>query len=153
MIRSTLFAGALALASLAACAQTPAPVPTAVEAPLAGEKLVVFIKTDAIRQVGMGLHMARSAATKGADVTVIFGADGVIFPQRTGDQDVFEATGELPRKMIADIVAAGADVYVCKLCTIWLDLGDDDFLPGVEIVKSMTIFDALFADGARSLEF
>ncbi len=153
MIRSVFIAAALALSPLTACAQTPPPAPVASEAPLAGKSLVVMIKTDAIRQAGMGLHLARSAARKGADVTVIFGADGVAYPQKDIDQVVFEATGETPRKMIGDILAAGGDVYVCKLCTIWLELESDDFIDGVEIVTSMTIFDALFADGAQSLEF
>ena len=159
MLRRFILAAAFSVLPLtAACAQTPmTPVEAATQniapTPLVGEKLVVFIKTDEIRQVGMGLHLARGAAKKGAAVTVIFGADGVYYPLRDGVQESFGATGETPRTMITEIVAAGADVYVCKLCATWLEFEDADFIDGVQIVNGMAIFEKLFEDDAASLEF
>tara|TARA_R110000796_G_scaffold41234_1_gene102083 strand:+ start:137 stop:541 length:405 start_codon:yes stop_codon:yes gene_type:complete len=123
------------------------------EQTLQGEVLVVMVKTGEIRQAGMGLHLARAAAKKGADVTVIFGADAVGFPQVSGDQPVFEATGETPRQMIIEIMQNGGDVNVCKLCTVWLELEQNDFMDGVEIVNGQAIFDALYQDDAVTLEF
>ena len=153
LMRFIFLACSVAALSLSGCAQTSASPTAIIEAPLAGEKLVVFVKTNQIRQVGMGLHLARAATRKGATVTVIFGADAVIFPQILGDQDVFDATGETPRAMIADILAAGGDVQICKLCAVTLSLLQSDFVDGVEIVDGSQIFETLFAPGAQSLEF
>lgn len=153
MINRLAIAFVLLFFNIAATAQTANDSGANAPLLLAGEKLVVFIKSDEIRQVGMGLHLARGAAKQGGTVTVIFGADGVKYPLRNGVQDIFGATSETPREIITDIIAAGGKAYVCKLCTTWLDYEEADFIENVSIVDGRKIFQVLFADGAQSLEF
>lgn len=146
---------AFALHPTAACAQEVDGGDLAAQAPkpLAGKKLVVYIKSDETRQVGLGLFTARMAARAGAKVTVILGADGTEFALKAGKQEKFIATDETPREMIAKLAEVGGTVYVCKLCSTTRGYESDEFIGDAEIVTMKEIFATLFEDDARSLEF
>lgn len=150
----TTFA-ALALLPVAVSAQEGGSAPQAEVAPkpLAGKKLVVYVKSDETRQVGLGLFTARMAARAGANVTVILGADGTELALKKGKQEKFIATEETPREMIGKVLENGGTVYVCKLCATTQGYEAGDFIDNVQIVTMKEIFMVLFAEDAKSLEF
>ncbi len=121
--------------------------------PLAGEKLVVFIKSGDVTESGMGLALAHSAVKKGAKVTVVLGANAAWFPARFGGQGIFAAKGKTPREMLQTIISDGGTVFLCGLCAEFHQLKEEHLIEGVKIVKSIKIWERLFEDNARSMYF
>lgn len=119
--------------------------------PLKGEKLVVTIKSADVFESGMGLSLATSAAKKGAQVTVVIGAGASSFVMKTGGQPIFAAKKKTPREMLTEFMKKGGTVYLCNTCAEFHNLKDKDLIDGVQVVKSIKIWDRLFEDGARSM--
>lgn len=121
--------------------------------PLKGEKLVVTIKSADVFEAGMGLSLATSAAKKGAKVTVVIGAGASAYPMKKGGQPIFAAKKKTPREMLTELVNKGATVYLCSTCAEFHKLEEKDLIDGVQIVKSIKIWDRLFEEGARSMTY
>lgn len=121
--------------------------------PLAGKKLVVTVKTGDVTEAGMGLSLAHSAVKKGAQVTVVLGANAAWYPAKKGGQNIFAAKGKTPREMLTAIIKDGGSVYLCSLCAEYLSFTQDDLIDGVEIVKSIKIWNKLFEEDVRRLSF
>lgn len=121
--------------------------------PLAGEKLVITVKTGEVMEAGMGLSLAHSAVKKGAQVTVVLGANAALYPAKKGGQEIFAAKGKTPREMIQAILKDGGTVYLCSLCADFQKFEEKDLIEGVKIVKSIKIWEKLFEDGAKSMSF
>lgn len=121
--------------------------------PLTGKKLVVTVKTGDVTEAGMGLSLAHSAVKKGAQVTVVLGANAAWYPAKKGGQNIFAAKGKTPREMLTAIIKDGGSVYLCSLCAEYQSFTQDDLIDGVEIVKSIKIWNKLFEEDARSLSF
>jgi len=127
--------------------------PMVLAAPLDGKKLVMIIKSADSSEAGMGLSLAYSAVKKGAQVTVVLGANAALYPAKKGAQRIFAAKNQIPRDMLKDIIAKGGTVYLCGLCAKWQKLQQSDLIEGVEIVTSIKIWNKLYEDGAKSLTF
>lgn len=121
--------------------------------PLAGQKLVVTVKSGEVMEAGMGLSLAHSAVKKGAQVTVVLGANAALYPAKKGGQEVFSAKGKTPREMLQAIIKDGGTVYLCSLCAEFQRVEEKDLIDGVKIVKSIKIWEKVFEDGAKSLSF
>jgi predicted peroxiredoxin len=121
--------------------------------PLEGKKLVVLLKSGDSSEAGMGLALAHSAVKKGAQVTIVLGANAALYPVKKGAQRIFAAKNKIPRDMLKEIIADGGIVYLCALCAKWQGLQQSDLIDGVEIVKSMKIWNKLYEEEAKSLTF
>lgn len=144
----------LAAPALAQDAPASEAASEAAPGPMAGRTLVVFITTREVREAGMGLHLAAGAARAGGDVTVVLGANGAAFGLAEGAQDAFAAGGGVtPREQITHVIEAGGEVLFCQLCANWMEVADEDLVPGVRVVPGIDIFNAVFAEDARVLQF
>jgi len=121
--------------------------------PLDGKKLVMVIKSADSSEAGMGLSLAHSAVKKGAQVTIVLGANAALYPAKKGAQRIFAAKNKTPRDMLKEIIADGGTVYLCSLCAKWQDLEPSDLIDGVEIVTSIKIWNKLYEEDAKSLTF
>lgn len=120
---------------------------------LAGKRLVVIVKTSDVNQAGMAFSLAESALGKGAEVTIILGANASTFPFLKGGQDIFAAKEMTPREMLGRIFKRGGTVYICELCAEYKEFGEEELLAGVKIVKSKEIFAKMYEDNVRVMSY
>lgn len=76
--------------------------PMVLAGPLDGKKLVMIIKSADSSEAGMGLSLAYSAVKKGAQVTVVLGANAALYPAKKGAQRIFAARNKIPRDMLKE---------------------------------------------------
>ncbi len=132
---------------------TATSVIASVDKPMEGKKLVVIVKSADVVEAGMGLILAHSAVKKGAQVTVVLGANAALYPVKKGGQNIFPAKGKTPRELLQDVIADGGAVYLCKTCAVFQGLTQADLIDGVKITSSLTIFDAMYEDGVRVMSY
>jgi len=121
--------------------------------PLAGKKMVIVISSGEIEKAGMGITLGLSASKKGADVTIVIGANALKFAQVKGDQNKFLAKQLTHREILQKAVKNGANIQICYMCAKALGLTDKDFIKGSKVVKSLEIFNKIYEDGAKVLSF
>lgn len=121
--------------------------------PLMDKKLVVIVKTGDSTEAGMGLSLANSAAKKGASVTIVLGAHATAYAVKKGGQNIFSAKKLGLRDMLKSAIKNGATVHLCKTCAVFHGLTEKELVKGVKIEPSLTIFNAMFADGVRVMTY
>jgi len=121
--------------------------------PLAGKKLVTVISSGEIEKAGMGMTLGLSAVNKGADVTIVIGANALKYALAKGDQHQFLAKKLTHREILQKAIKNGANVYICYMCAKALGLTEKDFIKGAKIVKSLQIFNKVYEKGVRVLSF
>jgi len=121
--------------------------------PLAGKKMVIVISSGEIEKAGMGITLGLSASKKGADVTIVIGANALKFAQVKGDQNKFLAKQLTHREILKKAIKNGANIQICYMCAKALGLTDKDFIEGSKVVKSLEIFNKMYEDGAKVLSF
>jgi len=126
---------------------------TANKKPLAGKKMVIVISSGEIEKAGMGMTLGLSASKKGANVTIVIGANALKYAQIKGDQHQFLAKKLTHREILQKAIKNGAHVQICYMCATALGLTEKDFIKGSKIVKSLKIFNKMYEDGAKVLSF
>ena len=121
--------------------------------PMEGRNLVVYIQSDDTSQAGFGLFTAKQAARAGANVTIVLTADGTRYGLNSGPQETFLPTGQTPRELLNEISDFGGEIIVCWLFSNAFELEADDFVEGARIVSMREIFQAVWAENARILQF
>jgi len=121
--------------------------------PLEGKKMVIVISSGEIEKAGMGMTLGLSAAKKGANVTIVIGANALKYARLEGDQHLFLAKKLTHREILLKAIKNGANVQICYMCAKALGLTDKDFIKGSKVVKSLKIFNKIYEDGAKVLSF
>lgn len=129
-------------------------IPTSEDAkPLSGKNMMIIISSGEIEKSGMGMTLGLSAAMKGANVTIVIGANALKFAQIKGDQHKFLAKQLTHREILQKAVKNGANVQICYMCAKALGLTDKDFIKGSKVVKSLKIFNKMYEEGTKVLSF
>ena len=143
----------IALAFMTIHASETETATTAQTKPLAGKKMVIVISSGELEKAGMGITLGLSASKKGADVTIVIGANALKFAMVKGDQNKFLAKQLTHREILQKAVKNGAHIQICYMCAKALGLTDKDFIEGSKVVKSIKIFNKMYEDGAKVLSF
>jgi predicted peroxiredoxin len=120
---------------------------------LSGKKLVVFVSSDNLQQVGMGFGMVLSAVKQGASVTLVLGANAVKYALKEGQQNVYFAKNKTPRALLELALKSGVTIQLCSANTDQMELDEDDFIDGVKLVISTDIFEKVFEEGSKIISF
>lgn len=121
--------------------------------PLADKKMVIVISSGEIEKAGMGMTLGLSAAKKGANVTIVIGANALKYAQIKGVQHQFLAKKLTHREILKKAIKYGANIQICYMCATALGLTDKDFIEGSKVVKSIKIFNKMYEEGSKVLSF
>ena len=120
---------------------------------LAGKKLVIFVSSDNLQQVGMGFGIVLSAVKQGATVTLVLGANTVKYALKEGQQNIYFAKNKTPRMLLESALKSGVEIQLCSANTDEMELDEDDFIDGVKLVISTEIFTKVFEDNTKVISF
>jgi predicted peroxiredoxin len=118
-----------------------------------GKNMVFLISSGELMKASMGFTLGLSGAKKGYGVTLVLGADSLKYALKEGKQNRFLAKDLTPREILAKALKNGAKIYICYMCAKALNLNESDFIDGVKIVKSNSIFDEIFRENSKVLSF
>ena len=121
--------------------------------PLSGKNMLIMISSGELEKAGMGLALGLSAAQKGVSVTIVLGAKALSSAKVSGKQNKFIAKDMTHRELLQEAIKSGAKVEICFICAEALGLTQKDFIEGATIVKSDTIFDAMYQKDTKVLSF
>jgi len=120
---------------------------------LSDKNLVVFVSNHDLQIAGMGLGMALSAVKQGANVTVVLGANAVKYALQDGEQNVYFAKKRTLRALLQAIIKGKGVIQLCAANTEEMNLDEEDFIEGVNIVISTEIFAKVFDENTRVISF
>ncbi len=121
--------------------------------PLFGKNMVIMVSSDDIEKAGMGIALGLSAAKKGAKTTIVLGANALKFALLKSEQDFYVSKKMTHRDILLKAVENGAQIQICAMCAKARGLKKKDFINGVNIVKSIKIFNKMYEHGTRVLSF
>ena len=121
--------------------------------PLAGKKLLIMISSGELEKAGMGFALGLSAAQKGVQTTIVIGAKALNSATLKGVQNKFIAKDMTHREILQKAIDAGATVHICGMSAKALGLGEEDFIKGAKIVKSLKIFEKIYEEKTKILSF
>jgi hypothetical protein len=110
--------------------------------------LVVNLTSADPHRALMALTFAVNQAKRGHPTTVYLNDQGVRIADKGGD-----ATLADHRKTLGELVALGAVVLACPMCSKHCGITAESYLPGITVSSPERIEAALFAPGARSLSW
>ena len=85
----------------------------------------------------MGLNKALKARESGADVLVFFDTHATFLALKS--TNITFADFAPSQQIIADLIAKGADVYVCPHCLMVNGSSFDDVQPGIKQLEATTL--------------
>jgi predicted peroxiredoxin len=152
-LHSLVFAKAFDLIVTPSHEEEPIKKEQKVDKPLSGKKMLIMVSSGELEKAGMGFTLGLSAASKGIDTTIVIGAKALASAKLEGIQNKFIAKDMTHREILQKAIKAGADVQICAMCAKALGLGNDDFIKGAHLVKSLKIFEKMYEDGVKVLSF
>jgi len=121
--------------------------------PLNGKKLVIVVSSGELEKAGMGFALGLSAINKGVQTTIVIGAKALNSAKLEGIQNKFIAKNMTHREILQKAIKAGALVQIYSMSAKALGLGQEDFIKGVKIVKSINIFEKMYEENTKLLSF
>lgn len=134
--RHLLALGAMMVAAPTAFAQQTAAKPA----------LFINMTSDDSHRLQMGLGFGLNQLKRGHGITVFLNDRAVAAASRQNAAKYAEQ-----QKIIADLLASGAMVLVCPMCSKHYGVAEADFLPGLKFGNPELTGGALFAENTRSL--
>jgi predicted peroxiredoxin len=110
--------------------------------------LVVNLTSADPHRALMALTFALKQAKRGHPTTVYLNDQGVRIADKGGDAALADQ-----RKAVGDLVALGAVILACPMCSKHCGISAEAYLPGITVSSPERIEAALFAPGARSLSW
>jgi predicted peroxiredoxin len=120
----------------AAAAAAPEEKPAAARTPL------FFNLTsgkDSVHAISMALGFANTAAKEGHEVTVFLNVAAPYFATKDLSEDVKVADLPPVKKLLADVIANGGKVLVCRHCAHVVKLGADSLVEGAVIAEQTDV--------------
>lgn len=118
-----------------------------------GKKLLIMISSGELEKAGMGFTLGLNATKRGIQVTYVIGAKALHSARIKGKQNKFLAKGMTHREILQEAIKKGARVQICGMCAKSLGLTNQDFIKGSQIINSKVIFDKMYEDGVKVLNF
>jgi len=123
------------------CAAITAPV-------FAGDKDPLFINltTDDSHRATMGIGFGVKQMERGHPLTIFLNDKGVFIGAKANAAKYAEH-----QKMLAEVMAKGATVLICPMCSKHYGVDTKDVLPGIKVGSPELTGGALFKDNTKSL--
>ena len=99
-----------------------------------------------LHAVSMALGLAQSAIKDGRKAVVFLNVEAPVFAAKDLDADLHFADFPPIKKMLADFIATGGQVLVCKHCTHVVKLKQQDMIDGIKILAHCELFAAMTPD-------
>jgi copper chaperone CopZ/predicted peroxiredoxin len=96
-----------------------------------------------LHAVSMGLGLAQSALKDGRKAVVFLNVDAPVFAAKALGDDVKFADFPPVRKMLADFIAAGGQVLVCRHCAHVVKLNPEDLIEGASVSEHGSVLATL----------
>ncbi len=93
--------------------------------------LFLNVTTDDVWAAEMAFFYAENVIKMGHPVAVFLNVRGVRLAHKTAPQAAGASSGKPPRQMLADLIAKGATVYACGMCTKEAGMTEADWIEGV----------------------
>lgn len=110
------------------------------------DPLFINLTTDDPHRANMAITFGRNQLERGHPLTVFLNDRGVFVGTRAEAAKFGEH-----QKALADLMAKGAVVLICPMCSKHYGIKDADVLPGVKTGSAELTGGALFRDNTRSL--
>lgn len=126
-------------------AKTELPIKTVTVEPVAKPELLINLtrgKTE-LHAASMAIGLAQSAQKDGRETVLFLNVDAPVFAAKDQGEDVKFADFPPIKKMIADFIAAGGRVLVCKHCAHVLHLTPTETLDGVKWASHEDLFNIM----------
>lgn len=120
------------------------------------EKLVLSVKTEDARTIGMAFLLGRTHLRQGKPAVMILGANGVKHAVKDRVQEKFEVPGmisQYPRELVASFISEGGEVIACGACFRVFNLSSDDVVEGVSVKGAPDALKILTDRDATVLDF
>jgi sulfur relay (sulfurtransferase) complex TusBCD TusD component (DsrE family) len=115
----------------------------------AGDKDPLFLNllTDEGHRSSMALSFSKGQFDKGHPLTIFLNDRGVLLASKANAAKFGEQ-----QKMLADLVAKGAQVLICAMCAEHYGVKQADWLPGLKQATELA-GEALFKDNTKTLTY
>ena len=115
---------------------------------LAGGKdpLFVNLTTDEPHRAGMGITFGKNQHARGHPLTIFLNDRAVLIGSKAGAAQFADH-----QKLLAELMAAGAQVLVCPMCMKHYGVKESDLLPGLRVGNPELTGSLLFKDDTRTL--
>lgn len=110
------------------------------------DPLFVNLTSDDAHRVAMALNFSANQHKRGHHVTIFFNDRAVHVASKANASKFAEQ-----QKAVADLVAAGATMLVCPMCSKHYGVAEADFLPGLQLGNPELTGGALFRDNTKTL--
>lgn len=134
------------LRKLALVAMLAAPLLAAAPAIAADASLFVNATTDEPHRAKMALGFAQKQQERKHGITIFLNDRGVLIGSKK-KSGKFKAHQE----MLASMMKAGAQVFICPMCMEHYKVKKDDLIEGVQVGNPDAVGGALFKDGTQTL--
>jgi sulfur relay (sulfurtransferase) complex TusBCD TusD component (DsrE family) len=119
-------------------------VPPAIAAP--NDPLFINLTTDDPHRANMAITFGRNQLERGHPLTVFLNDRGVFVGTRAEAAKFGEH-----QKALSDLMAKGAVVLICPMCSKHYGIKDAEVLPGIKVGSPELTGGALFRDNTRAL--
>lgn len=110
------------------------------------DPLFVNLTSDDAHRVAMALNFSANQQKRGHPVTIFFNDRAVHVASKANAGKFAEQ-----QKAVSDLVAAGATMLVCPMCSKHYGVAEADFLPGLKLGNPELTGSALFTDNTKTL--
>jgi predicted peroxiredoxin len=106
--------------------------------------LFVNLTTSQTATAGHAMHFASNMLERGHPVTFFLNNDAVVYATKNAPDETWGDSGKTVREMLADTMAGGAKVIVCRICIKMQGIGQQDFIEGAMLGNPELVSEYLF---------